>query len=70
MATIHVMPGGTNDDLSNEVNLFNASTRLDAAVTQPGFLDVKMRTEIVSPPVAIVAVLGAEATLSCQVRRQ
>ena len=44
------------------------STRLDAAETQPGFLDVKMRTEVLTPPGDLVAVLGAEAELNCQVR--
>ena len=44
------------------------STRLDAAETQPGFLDVKMRTEVLTPPGDLVAVLGAEAKLNCQVR--
>ena len=47
---------------------FNARTRLDAAETQSGFLDVKMRTEIVTQPRDLVAVLGSAAQLSCQVR--
>ena len=51
-----------------KLNCYNDSTRLDAAQTQPGFLDVKMRTKIMSPPRDLVAVLGAEARLSCQVR--
>ena len=50
------------------MNSYNTSTKLDAAQTQPGFLDVKMRTKIVTPPSDLVAVLGAEARLSCQVR--
>ena len=49
------------------MNTYNGSTRLDAAQTQPGFLDVKMQTKIVTPPTDLVAVLGAEARLSCQV---
>ena len=42
-------------------------TRLDAAESQPGYLDVKMRTEIISQPRDLVAVLGTGAKLSCQV---
>ena len=44
-------------------------TRLDAAESQPGYLDVKMRTEIISQPRDLVAVLGTGAQLSCQVSK-
>ena len=65
--TTHVMPGepGSSSSLTHSITMLR--TRLDAAESQPGYLDVKMRTEIISQPRDLVAVLGTGAQLSCQV---
>ena len=36
--------------------------------TSPGFLDVKMRSQIVAQPRRVVAALGGQVSLTCRVR--
>ena len=43
-------------------------TRLDRVSTSPGFLDVKMRSELVEQPRRVVGALGGSVSLTCRVR--
>ena len=45
-------------------------TRLDEVTTNAGFLDVKMRSEILEDPRGIIAALGGPGVLRCKVRER
>ena len=45
-------------------------TRLDEVPTTAGFLDVKMRSEILEDPRGTIAALGGPGVLRCKVRER
>ena len=64
-----VIAGNNNKKLEENLRLLicSLSTRLDSAQTNPGFLDIKMKSKIVEDPKNTVGVIGQPSQFSCMV---